>query len=71
LSKEETDAANKLFKILKTTEGRTGNQSIKFTCKENLERQKTDGHYHENSERYPKSGFHNLHSKKKTLPRLD
>jgi len=34
LSKQESDAANKLYRMLKTTEGRSNNQPITYLSKE-------------------------------------
>lgn len=72
LSKEETEAANRLYRMLKTTEGRSNMVPINTGGKSTLTDQLSTLNK-ENSERViapPKSRFQELYNQKKGLPKL-
>ncbi len=73
LSKQESDAANRLYKMLKTSEGRRNQVTLNIRSKENLRSQHHHGIRKDASERglAQKSGFHVLHQmSKEGLPKI-
>jgi hypothetical protein len=68
LSREESDAANKLYQMLKTTEGRTNHVPINYSSKDSAAPKFPR---HASARAQPKSGFFALHQKERALPKLE
>lgn len=66
LGREQSNAANRLFGMLRTTEGRTNHLPVSYLCKETtshkLKREESEGQKEAN-QKYPESGFGKLHKR--------